>query len=96
MMDDIKKYDPNEIVLEGSRLWEERRALNAKYGQISDADFEAEKKRLYTMYKADKSRKTCEAVLKMKLKHGDFVVMHGADIQTYFEVSNDSHSKTEI
>ena len=100
MMTDPKKYDPNKEVLEGSKLWKERQELNAKYGQIPKADFELEKEKLYAKWKEyhhekpregeppkDHRGKECPTLLNLKLKHGDYVIMHGAEIQKYFEVS---------
>ena len=92
-MTDPKKYQPDHMVLEGSKLWEERRALNAKHGKISEAKFQAEKQKLYGQWRAfhlskvkEARGKECPTLLNLKLKHGDFVIMHGAEIQTFFEV----------
>ena len=77
-------YHPDEPVLPGSALEEERKALNAKHGTVSDAEFE--KLRVAT-YKGFKKVSHCPPLLTMKLQHGDMVVMHGAEMQKYYEVS---------
>lgn len=79
------KYDPLAPVLPGCLLEEERKALNAEYGKIPQADFDA---RRQAMYDDNASRlKNCPPLITMNLKHGDMVVMHGAEMQKYYEVS---------
>ncbi|KAL8822721.1 MAG: hypothetical protein Q9191_006546 [Dirinaria sp. TL-2023a] len=89
MMTDPEKYDPAKIVLEGSKFWKERRDLNSKFGHVSKTQFEKEKMELYSKWKNDTAKENrgreCPVLLKMKLKHGDYVIMHGAEIQQYFE-----------
>ena len=61
----------------------ERRALNAKAGLISDAAFEKERSKIYD---GSKRSKNPPEFLTMHLHHGDMVVMHGAEMQKYYEV----------
>ena len=99
-MNDPKSYKANYMVPEGSKLWKERRALNALHGKISTAKFQLEKQKLYDQWKEfhlsknkEARGKECPHLLSLKLSHGDFVVMHGAEIQQYFEVSGSQSIK---
>lgn len=79
-----KKYNPKEPILPGAALEQERKILNASYGKISDEEFE---RRRAVIYNANVSAlRSPKPVLTMNLKHGDIVVMHGAEMQKYFEV----------
>lgn len=77
------KYNPTEPVLNGCALEGDRITLNALHGTISDEEFES---RRVLMYK-NKSLKGHKAFLSLKLVHGDMVVMHGGEIQKYYEVN---------
>ena len=87
MMRDVSKYNPAEPVLEGSKLWEARRALNEQFGSLSSELFDKKKAKLYAQWGELKGGRKSPMLLSLKLKHGDFMVMHGADIQKYYEVS---------
>ena len=77
------KYDPTEPVLNGCALESDRISLNALHGSISNEEFDS---RRALMYK-NKSLKGHKAFLTLKLAHGDMVVMHGGEIQKYYEVN---------
>jgi hypothetical protein len=77
------KYDPTGKVLPGCYLEAERRDLNAKWGKIPDEDFWALQK---AMYANAKKKTRAGVILTMQLSHGDVIVMHGADMQKYYEV----------
>lgn len=80
-------YDPTADVVMGSDYWEERIALNSLYDPLTMGRYKAEKTRLFKKMRAEEKRKTFAPVcLKLHLRHGDFVVMHGANIHTYYEV----------
>ena len=81
----IAKYDPRRKVVEGSKHWAERVALNDLHGSVADDEWEAAKKQLFTDYKNVKGTRT--PVLTIVLKHGDYLIQHGSDIQKYYEVS---------
>lgn len=82
----IAKYDPTGKVIVGSKHWAERVALNDSYGKVDDDEWEAAKKQLFTDYKKAKGTRSPPQVLSIVLKHGDYLVMHGSDIQKYYEV----------
>lgn len=82
----IAKYDPTGKVIVGSKHWAERVALNDSYGKVDDDEWEAAKKQLFTDYKKAKGTRSPPQVLSLVLKHGDYLVMHGSDIQKYYEV----------
>lgn len=76
-------YDPRTPVLPGCYMEHERRALNAKLGMISCAAFEKERSNIYKDCRRSKSPPD---LLTLQLHHGDMVVMHGAEMQKYYEV----------
>ena len=77
-------YNPDEPVLPGCALEKERKALNAKKDSMTAEQFE--KSRL-SMYKKHGKLSSSPVLLTMKLQHGDMVVMHGTEMQKYYEVS---------
>ena len=81
----INKYDPKRNVPVGSKLWEKRVALNEKFGKVSDAEWEEAKREMFKEYAKVKSSN--KKLLEVELKHGDYLIMHGGEIQKYFEVS---------
>ena len=78
-------YNPHEPVLPGAALEDERRELNALYGTISAEEFDQRQKAIYKKGLAT-LRKKAPVLLKMPLDHGSIVVMHGAEMQKYYEV----------
>lgn len=76
-------YDPHAPVLPGCAREKERRALNALYGKISDAEFQKRKNEL--LGKISKTG-NCPVLLTLLLNHGDIMVMHGSEMQKYYEV----------
>lgn len=80
-------YDPNAPVIEGCQLYEKRRELNARIkGGCSDRVRRAHQAKLRKEVQKI-SRSSAPVILNMRLHHGDMVVMHGSDMQKYFEVS---------
>ena len=93
-------YSPSDPVLPGCRLEGKRKKLNSLYGQISSEAFDAEVEKMYKEAKNEVkkgARKGVEdgdendsginpTLLSMMLEHGDIVVMHGAEMQKYYEV----------
>ncbi|KAL9119086.1 MAG: hypothetical protein Q9187_004357, partial [Circinaria calcarea] len=77
------KYNPKERVVPGAALEQERTVLNALHGKISDEEFERRRTKLYNANIS--TVRSHKPVLTMPLKHGDIVVMHGAEMQKYFE-----------
>ena len=82
-------YDPKSEVVVGSKFWAERVALNDSFESATDDEWEAAKKKLFADYKTAKGSKTPPQVLTITLKHGDYLIMHGSDIQKYYEVSTE-------
>lgn len=78
-------YDPEAFVFPHSQLYEERNALNRLYGTVNSAEFENAKKGFLEKLKRIRTV-NAPVILKLRLRHGDMVVMHGADIQRYWEV----------
>ena len=74
-------YDPNEPVLPGCDREEERKALNEQFKQ-KKITLEQIKARVKTW-----KSKQAPVMLTMTLRHGDIVIMHGAEMQKYYEVS---------
>ncbi|MCJ1383484.1 hypothetical protein MMC17_006598 [Xylographa soralifera] len=75
-------YDPLEPVLPGSFLEGERQALNALWGTATPAQFDQMRKGLYSSCKMPRNG---PVLLTMQLSHGDIVVMHGDEMQKYYE-----------
>jgi hypothetical protein len=76
----------DDPVLPGCFEYEKRKELKELRGTISDVEYQKRRETLFSNIKFKKGANTVE-VLNMRLKHGDMVVMHGADIQKYYEVS---------
>lgn len=60
-----------------------------RLGRWMMAQWDVAKKTFFEKWAAKKgaNSQTAEKCLTMTLKHGDYVVMHGCDIQKYFEVN---------
>ena len=87
-----KNYHPNEVVLPGAWMAEERIALNATRGQFPagrEGDKLFSKHAQETLKKAAKGAipGTPPDILELILRHGDLVTMIGPDVQKFFEVS---------
>ena len=80
-----KKVLNDDPVLKGCQFEDERRELKDKFesGEITREEYEEQRKETF------KQRKAGEAypLIKMELNHGDLVVMHGENLQKYYEVS---------
>lgn len=74
-------YDPSLPVVPGCFAPEKRHELNGLKDKMSSEALTA---------KAKKLLKGCQRqppdIIKMKLRHGDFVSMHGSPMQLYYEV----------
>lgn len=81
----INRYDPKRNVPVGSKLWEKRTALNAEFGKIPDAEWEKAKREVFKEFATVKAVQ-CKKLLEIELKHGDYLIMHGGEIQKYYEV----------
>ncbi|MCJ1286510.1 hypothetical protein MMC26_005856 [Xylographa opegraphella] len=75
-------YDPSAPVLPGSFLEAERKALNARWDTVTPDHFDKLRKALY---KSHKMPRNGPVLLTMHLNHGDNVVMHGNEMQKYYE-----------
>ena len=76
------KYNPREPLLPGCAFEEDRKSLNNKWGKVSDKQFGIEVNQLSKRL----NRKNSPVFLNMTLCHGDIVIMHGAEMQKYYEV----------
>ena len=76
------RYDPTIPILPGCFKAEKRGELNAMASTMTPTELTKKAKELL---------KGCPlsppVVLKMKLRHGDIMGMHGVDLQKYYEVS---------
>lgn len=76
----------DDPVLQGCKYEEERRDLKKQYdaNMISKAEYDDARVHFF----ADKKYQNTSppVLIRMELKHGDLVVMHGADLQKYYEV----------
>lgn len=79
-----KHYDPDQPVLDGCRKPEERHKLNelAKIASTEELDEAAQAALSFTKGET----RTPPVVLELDLRHGDYMVMHGASMQVYYEV----------
>lgn len=78
------RYNSKAPVLPGCYKEHERRALNAKAKTLSKAEMDKQVEAIYTGSKG--RRLTTPVLLTVHLHHGDMVIMHGAEMQKYYEV----------
>ena len=78
-------YNPHAWVRPGSQAWEERNVINSLYASGDMQGFEAAKFELAKSLKKSRAQNG-PALITLELKHGDMIVMHGEEIQKYFEV----------
>ena len=81
----LENYDPLAPIMPGSRLYKERIEINNYYRSGDVQGFEIAKAELFQNLKKS-NLKNAAPILTMKLKMGDMVVMHGEEMQKYFEV----------
>lgn len=74
----------NDPVLKDCMFEGERRTLKEEFdaGEISQSDYDDSRRALAMGRKGREAPVT----IKMELNHGDLVVMHGEDLQKYYEV----------
>lgn len=80
----LKHYDPQQPILPGCRKPVERRKLNALAKTASTAELDAAAQTALAFKKGES--RTPPVVLELDLHHGDYMVMHGASMQVYYEV----------
>ena len=83
-----ENYNPELPVLKGSQAWQLREAANAYFHAGRVVEYEDAKEELFAFLNRDVERKKKHAPtsLTLELRHGDMVVMHGAEIQRVWEV----------
>lgn len=81
--EDYKNLSPEEFAISKARFDDKVKSLNPKGRRCSAAK---PKRRRHCSVPSPKGGSNGTAILTMKLRHGDMVVMHGSDIQTYYEV----------
>lgn len=86
---DTKNSDMD--VLSGCQLYEERMKLKQAYETHDDEQISVALNEFNDKRKTQFRSRLARPCLTMTLRHGDMVVMHGADIQKYFEVSLSHH-----
>ena len=82
------KYNPEIPVQKGSQAWQLRTAVNDLFKAGRVAEYEVAKTDLFKFLNKDseKKKKHAPTCLTLELRHGDMVVMHGAEIQKVWEV----------
>lgn len=78
------QFDPRkEVIIPGCAQYEQRRQLRQKYdaGKMSLAQYEKQRQRIFSGIRGNE----CPVIVRMELNHGDMVVMHGSDLQMYYE-----------
>jgi len=83
----LDTYDPLAPVFPGSQLYKERMEVNDYFRAGDMQAFGIAKAELFRKLKKNNNAKNASPVLTMKLKMGDMIVMHGAEMQQYFEHS---------
>ena len=81
-----KKYNPTKEVLQGCQLHDQRKALNALQATAASQEQWRKAKAAFDVEARTVKGRNAPVILKMKVKHGDMVVMHGEKLQKYFEV----------
>ena len=81
-------YNPELPVQKGAQAWQLRETVNEHFKAGRIAEYEAAKKNLFAFLNtgSEKKKKHAPTCLTLELKHGDMVVMHGAEIQKVWEV----------
>ena len=79
------KYDPMAFVRPGSQAWEMRTAINELYRAGRMEKYEQAKEELGKELAKDR-RQNAPTTLSLELRHGDLVVMHGAELHEIHEV----------
>ena len=93
-----ESYDPTDEVVMGSDFWQSRQRLNALYRAGHMNAFRLAKREFFDTNRTEIRRLGARNAqvpwcLQLQLSHGDFVVMHGAQIHTSYEVCHcDRHS----
>ena len=90
-------YNPNSPVVMGSDFWQERMALNDSFKNDTKAEYRKKKADFFAKNREAISNRKMDSLkpwcLRLNLSHGDFVVMHGAEIHRSYEVSHrDRHN----
>ena len=78
------QYDHEAEVIPCSFAYEERKKLREAYGKVSDDVYQRQFEKIMRRIPKKGSAPSC---LKMELGHGDMIVMHGEDMQKFYEVS---------
>ena len=79
------KYDPTAFVRPGSQAWEMRAAVNELYRAGHIDKYKQAKEELGKALVKDKHQ-NAPTTLSLELRHGDLVVMHGAELHKIHEV----------
>ena len=79
------KYDPTAFVRPGSQFWEMRTAVNELYRAGRMDMYKPAKEELGKELAKDR-RQNAPTILSLELRHGDLVVMHGAELHEIHEV----------
>lgn len=80
-----RKLLTEDVVLPGCEMFDERKALKAGFDnqQMTRADYDKARLEIVKRIK----RREGDNIITMEIHHGDLVVMHGAEMQRYYEHS---------
>lgn len=83
-----ENYNPEQSFQPGVQGWKLRSIANEHFKARRSEEHEAAKAELFSFLKSKReaSRKHAPDILKLFLRHGDIVVMHGAQVQRLYEV----------
>ena len=81
---DHNRYDPKLPILPGCRMPEKRHELNELAKTVSATELDAAAEIALAFEKGES--RTPPVIIDMELRHGDYMVMHGASMQIYYEV----------
>jgi len=88
------KLVTNDPVLVSCGKYEQRKALKDELdnGSITAEEYDQRRTEICRAI----TRREASPIINMEIQHGDFVVMHGADLQKYFEVRWNCPSKDHL
>ena len=81
------KFDPNLAILPGSQLPEQRKNIRDMLSTATKPQVEKAWQNVYKKLKSTRPIVNAPDALEIAMNHGDIVIMQGAEIQKFYEVS---------
>ncbi|KAI5303568.1 hypothetical protein KEM56_007412 [Ascosphaera pollenicola] len=78
------QFDPRkEVIMPGCGQYERRAKLREQFdaGELSPEQYETQRQRILNTIKGHE----CPVLVRMEVNHGDMIVMHGSNLQMYYE-----------